>query len=140
MDKTNPTHYRKCPVNMCQPECIEFARHLDFDMGNAFKYIWRAGQKTGEGEAEDLRKAAWYLEDAFRNEGGDLGVGAGTLELWHVLVEDVAQPEDSVWRVRALEACLKGNAGRALEIVRVRLECLAVGECQELVYEPLEGE
>lgn len=35
---------------------------LDFCLGNAVKYISRAGKKDPTKEIEDLRKAAWYLE------------------------------------------------------------------------------
>lgn len=48
-----PKHYTQQPV-----ECIEFTQRLNFCMGNAFKYIWRHGEKNG---AEDLKKAEWYL-------------------------------------------------------------------------------
>lgn len=42
-------------------ECIEVVRHMTFNVGNAIKYLWRAGLK---GDAiEDLKKARWYIED-----------------------------------------------------------------------------
>jgi hypothetical protein len=34
---------------------------LDFCLGNAVKYIARAGKKDTAKEVEDLQKAAWYL-------------------------------------------------------------------------------
>jgi len=34
---------------------------LDFSLGNAVKYISRAGYKNPETEIEDLEKAVWYL-------------------------------------------------------------------------------
>jgi hypothetical protein len=34
---------------------------LNFSMGNALKYLLRAGRKDPLKEAEDLKKAAWYL-------------------------------------------------------------------------------
>ena len=41
-------------------ECIQITEHFNFCLGNAIKYIWRAGQK---GDAlEDLKKARWYLD------------------------------------------------------------------------------
>jgi hypothetical protein len=30
-------------------------------MGNALKYVWRAGEKDGTNEAVDIQKAIWYL-------------------------------------------------------------------------------
>src|SRR5262245_10076306 len=35
---------------------------LNFSLGNAVKYIYRAGKKDGVDPLEDLRKAAWYLQ------------------------------------------------------------------------------
>jgi Protein of unknwon function (DUF3310) len=37
------------------------AWELDLHLGNAVKYICRAGKKT-TGRIQDLQKAAWYLE------------------------------------------------------------------------------
>lgn len=59
MDVVNhPPHYTAHPSGV---ECIAITRHMGFNLGNATKYIWRAGLK---GEAvEDLRKAAFYIAD-----------------------------------------------------------------------------
>ena len=35
---------------------------LDFCLGNAVKYISRAGKKDPSKEIEDIKKAIWYLE------------------------------------------------------------------------------
>lgn len=53
-DNINPKHYK----NRAH-ECIEFTQYLNFNLGNAFKYIWRHKEKGG---CEDLEKAIWYLE------------------------------------------------------------------------------
>ena len=36
---------------------------LNINLGNVVKYIARAGQKQGESELKDLKKAVWYLND-----------------------------------------------------------------------------
>lgn len=52
----HPKHYNQ---NASGVECIAVVEHMNFNRGNAIKYIWRAGDK---GDAvTDLRKAAWYL-------------------------------------------------------------------------------
>jgi hypothetical protein len=57
-DPINPPHYKRHPSGI---ECIAVVRHMGFNLGNAVKYIWRAGEK---GDAvEDLEKAVWYLRD-----------------------------------------------------------------------------
>lgn len=51
-----PDHYTSHPSGV---ECIQITEHMGFNLGNAFKYIWRADMKAG---LEDLRKATWYLQ------------------------------------------------------------------------------
>jgi hypothetical protein len=56
-DAINPPHYKGHPSGV---ECIAVVEHMGFNLGNAVKYVWRAGQK---GDAvEDLKKARWYLD------------------------------------------------------------------------------
>lgn len=66
-DKVNsPKHYTSHPSGV---ECITITRHYGFAIGNAIKYLWRAGLKKEEGysdvqkEIEDLEKAVFYIED-----------------------------------------------------------------------------
>ena len=62
----HPLHYNQHPSGI---ECIEIARHYCFSIGNAIKYLWRAGLKQEVGksdvtkEIEDLEKAKWYIQD-----------------------------------------------------------------------------
>jgi hypothetical protein len=53
----HPKHYTSHPSGV---ECIEITEHMNFNLGNATKYIWRASLKGKE--VEDLKKAIWYLE------------------------------------------------------------------------------
>ena len=54
----HPPHYKNHPSGV---ECIEITRHMNFNLGNAVKYIWRAGLK---GDAlEDLKKAEFCIKD-----------------------------------------------------------------------------
>lgn len=53
----HPPHYTSHPSGV---EAITVCEHMNFCLGNAMKYIWRAGLK---GDAlEDLEKARWYLD------------------------------------------------------------------------------
>lgn len=52
-----PPHYTKHASGV---ECIQITEHMDFCLGNALKYIWRAGEKGNA--LEDLQKARWYLD------------------------------------------------------------------------------
>lgn len=65
----HPKHYNSHPSGI---ECIEIVRHHDFNIGNAIKYLWRAGIKTEEGisnrdkQIEDLNKAIFYIKDEIK--------------------------------------------------------------------------
>jgi len=57
-DRVNhPNHYLSHPSGI---EAIQITEHMNFCLGNAIKYIWRAGLK--ENAVEDLKKAAWYIQ------------------------------------------------------------------------------
>lgn len=73
VDKVNhPSHYTWLK-DKCGIEVIDITRHMNFDLGNAIKYILRCGKKSEEGyndrekEIEDLRKAIWYINDYITN-------------------------------------------------------------------------
>lgn len=55
-----PPHYISHPSGV---ECIEVTRHMNFNLGNAVKYIWRCELKDPALEIQDLKKAIWYLND-----------------------------------------------------------------------------
>ena len=53
-----PSHYNSGKI-----EVIDFIedQNLNFNLGNAVKYISRAGKKDPAKFREDLEKAVWYL-------------------------------------------------------------------------------
>jgi hypothetical protein len=57
-DTINPSHYRRHPSGI---ECIEVTRHMNFNVGNAIKYLWRYLDKGDP--IENLQKAQWYISD-----------------------------------------------------------------------------
>lgn len=59
----HPVHYTSDPSGV---ECIDITRHRNFNIGNAFKYLWRSGLKDPERHIDDLRKAIWYIEDEIK--------------------------------------------------------------------------
>lgn len=63
----HPSHYTQHPSGV---ECITITEHFNFNVGNAIKYLWRAGLKSAP--IEDLRKAAWYVQREIerREKGG----------------------------------------------------------------------
>lgn len=57
----HPVHYTSGGIETI--DAIE-AWGLGFHLGNAVKYISRAGKKSIATTVEDLRKARWYLDRA----------------------------------------------------------------------------
>jgi hypothetical protein len=55
----HPPHYIGHPSGV---ECIELTENLNFCLGNAVKYCFRAGSKKNSSETEDINKAIWYVE------------------------------------------------------------------------------
>lgn len=68
---SHPPHYTWLKEE-CGIEVIDITRHLDFCIGNAVKYLLRAGHKSEEGMTdkektiEDLKKAVWYINDKIK--------------------------------------------------------------------------
>ena len=56
----HPKHYNSHPSGV---ECIEIVRHMTFNTGSVFKYLWRAGLKDTAPLIEDHKKALWFLKD-----------------------------------------------------------------------------
>lgn len=54
----HPEHYTQHPSGV---ECIQVVEHMTFNLGNAVKYIWRAGVKSPD-PRQDIKKAMRYLE------------------------------------------------------------------------------
>ena len=73
-DRVNhPSHYVSDPSGV---ECITITRHRGFNIGNAIKYLWRAGLKTSSADPldkqiEDLEKARWYIADEIKRLRGE---------------------------------------------------------------------
>ena len=60
---SHPSHYTDGKI-----EVIDFIndKKLNFNRGNAIKYISRAGKKDPNKEIEDLQKAVFYLNDEIK--------------------------------------------------------------------------
>lgn len=64
----HPSHYTKGKI-----EVADFIadQKLNFDRGNAVKYVCRAGSKDPDKEIQDLEKAVWYIEHEIKMLKGD---------------------------------------------------------------------
>ena len=77
-DRVNhPPHYTWLK-DKCGIEVIDITRHMDFCLGNAIKYILRAGRKQdasltdNQKEIEDLKKAIFYINDRIKQLEGEV--------------------------------------------------------------------
>lgn len=131
----NPTHYNSHPSGI---ECITIAEHHNFCIGNAIKYLWRAGLK-GDGDnnkhIEDLKKAVWYIEREIERLGADAPPSKKTgWYIAHLDADDVAiayRGEGSLWELYTAKILNPfGSEAAALEGMDYLIE--------ELAYSPRE--
>jgi len=64
----HPNHYTSDPSGV---ECIDIVRHRNYNIGNAMKYLWRAGLKNEDKHIEDLKKAVFYINDEIKRLEGN---------------------------------------------------------------------
>jgi hypothetical protein len=81
----HPDHYNANPSGV---ECIDIVEHMPFNVGNAVKYLWRAGHKGKL--IEDLRKAGWYIAREIGRLEKDLAESRGN----GVLPPSVEEPAE----------------------------------------------
>ena len=64
----HPSHYTKGKI-----EVADFIadQKLNFDRGNAVKYVCRAGSKDPDKEIQDLEKAIWYINHEIKMLKGE---------------------------------------------------------------------
>lgn len=62
----HPPHYNEHPSGV---ECITITEHMNFSVGNAVKFMWRAGLKDTDA-LPDLEKARWYVDREIQRRGG----------------------------------------------------------------------
>ena len=65
----HPRHYAMGWSN--GTEVIDIAENLNFNRGNAVKYVARAGRKDATKTREDLKKARWYIDRELKRLGGE---------------------------------------------------------------------
>lgn len=121
LDKVNPWHYRDNSFPREPLQCIDVCRHLPFCLGNAVKYIWRAGKKDGESWRDDLDKAMWYIHYH------EVEMGAPRREYTDALAElatATAQELDGLEldRYNCIAGLLDGETNRELAVMRFLIE------------------
>lgn len=107
----HPKHYQNGMTS--EVECIMFSRMLSFDVGNAFKYVWRAGAKVTETADTDIAKAIWYLKDALNAK---LEVSPTS----HLLIPFLPKKHLPEWKYETLRCILNGKYHSAIILLTSR--------------------
>lgn len=98
----HPKHYTSDPSGI---ECIQITRHRNFNIGNAIKYLWRAGLKDDASldinskTIEDLCKAMFYINDEIQplqNETISNSMHPQEGEIYWFICDDLIV-SDEVW-------------------------------------------
>ena len=73
----HPAHYTDGKI-----EVIDFIedKKLGYHLGNAVKYISRAGKKDPDKYIEDLQKAVWYLQREIKRSTVQMSISTATLD------------------------------------------------------------
>ena len=137
----HPAHYNKHPSGI---EAIEVCRFMNFNVGSAFKYVYRRGDKVEHGMTKeqaiqkDLNKALWYIRDERKNCCGvpvaGYGVGAvkaGVQALINVIVHESNHEAAEVYRSFSYlgTCCDSQEYLEALEALDTDMEALKKHEC-----------
>lgn len=127
----SPVHYNTHESGV---EAIEVCRFMNFNVGSAFKYVYRRGDKVEHGMTKeqaiqkDLDKALWYIRDEIENcwdvpviDYGASGGGRGAL----ALVADSEPNDDSKTVYKAFvglgDTCNPNSYLKALKALEVAL-------------------
>jgi len=119
-DKTNPAHYTRLDP---EPITVIESWGLGFHLGNALKYIARAGHKDGVDVSEDLAKARWYIEREL-SQGGTLQPATEAL----LERNEELERDRNWWRTKARELY-----AQIRDLRRDPLDALA---CEQLAAQP----
>ena len=109
-DPTNPPYYTSYPVDLT---CITITRHMGFDAGTAFAYVWRAGKK--ESLVLDIDKALWYMNDMWTHGGVMPEQISDAATALFRLVENI----DDHPRFDILNAIMIGNWEYAIKLLKI---------------------
>ena len=123
MDHKSPAHYTRGSI-----EVWDFIRdqELNYHLGNAIKYICRAGFKGDNTKAKDLKKAIHYLENELLHTH-ELDGSGGTVPL-RVLTDDWEGPTE--WS----KALIDEEWSEFHEAYHMKDECEQLKELADLVY------
>jgi hypothetical protein len=89
----HPSHYNSHPSGI---ECIDIVEEMNFNLGNAFKYLFRYREKANP--VQDLNKAVWYANRECEriNRRGDLAGWQLPEDYQHMLLA-VVDSEPNEW-------------------------------------------
>ena len=133
----HPPHYNAHPSGV---ECITVVEHFTFNLGNAVKYVSRAGKK--DDRLQDLMKARWYLDrEIAQMEKVVASYGLASIVAENV-AENVAEKKYTVTELMTMDVCpccywRSGAVVRTSSPSKLCMECLAAVESRGGNFVPL---
>ena len=104
----HPKHYEAL-FFMKELECIDLTSLMSFNVGNAFKYVWRYGLKGDSEKAkEDLNKAIWYLNQ-FYDPSEDCTNHNMLMMIWRFVLPPADIDSIRYRKYNILTAIIEGN-------------------------------
>ena len=88
----HPSHYSKAGRKECIVEMEEkygIPATVGFCLMNAYKYLYRAGDKADNSYEQDRKKAEWYFE--YANKLLDKRVSGECFKAFSILYEDIKE-------------------------------------------------
>lgn len=128
-----PKHYNSHPSGV---ECIEIAEYMGFNLGNAFKHLWRGGLKE-TGALQDYEKALWYLQRAYEQRAPWPQVlGFSFREIMEPRKQIFNRPSPWCECVRQAlaaicDACARPEVREAERIIRRAIQCVETAIADE---------
>jgi hypothetical protein len=114
----HPGHYTR-GFEQRPIECIDVTRHLPFSLGNAVKYVWRAGLKGDNSKAiEDLEKAEWYVTDCRYHSEALRNYDDSTATAILDLLQTMQRSDVDSGRILAIESLVGCNFEAAQNYIR----------------------
>lgn len=113
----HPKYYNSHPSGV---EAIDLCEHTNFNIGDAWKYLFRAGHKKDAPAELDRQKAMWYLRrDAARNRGSNFPINSVidmSLGDWKVFESKIRHVFDSapMTALGLVLAAYLGSMGKAI--------------------------
>lgn len=113
----HPKHYNSHESGV---EAIEICERMSFCVGNAVKYVFRAGEKGDR--LEDLKKARWYLQRDIEQRTNDTRAFISATRATEEALKKIWATPTPTLLGMFLWALARGNIQLALDLVNEEIQ------------------